>query len=364
MTRIQTRLTWVIALFAVLLAPLGIEGLRADDGRIPIYKQSSITAPGHYVVTRDFSYTSGNGVFIQANNVTLDLDGHTITGPACVSGEAAVQINSIVATRGIVIRNGRLMSGCYGITAFSTNRVSVRIQHVEVGGPGLQGISIVALDFAEVTTCYVHDVGTIYGINLRGQTGSFNGIISDNIVERVGATGILLDGLAAGQVRRNVVTSFGSISAAADGIRLLADFLTWGAGGNLVEGNTVTALPGGTDDDGIRADDTSPNNLILNNVVKGCRYGIFSYGDWTRIERNVVSNNTIHGIRAGSGVVGSFIHVEENQTQANLGAGGCGIQLDNGNSHVSRNNNVRGNTVAGVCNATLGTNVDGGGNIP
>ncbi len=364
MTRIKRMLTRTLPLFVVLFAPLGVPGPGADEGHIPIYKQTTITAPGHYVVTRDFSFASGYGVLIQADNVTLDLNGHTITGPPCSGGEAAVTINTIVATRGIVIRNGRLMSGCYGITAFSTNRVSVRIEHVEVGGSGLQGIDIVAVESVEVVNCHIHDVASLYGINLRGGSGAFTGRISDNTVERVGTTGIHLQGLVAGEVRRNVVTDYGLGSAGVSGINLLANSLTWGAGGNLVEGNTVTASSGGTDDDGIRANDTSPNNLILNNVVKWCRYGIYSYGDGTRIERNLVSNSTIHGIRAGNGAIGSFNHVEENQTQYNAGVGSCGISFDNGNGHVFRNNNLRGNTVAGACNGTLGTNADGGGNIP
>ena len=360
MSRIKKMLTRTLPLLALLLAPLGVPGPRADEGRIPIYKQTTITAPGHYVVTRDFSFSSGTGVFIKADNVTLDLNGHTITGAP--GANVVIRIDTAFATRGIVIRNGRLISGSNGVFSEATNRLSIRIEGVEVGGPTNSGINITAAASVEVLNCYVHDVATFYGIRSVGVTGSFTGTVSNNTVDNVAQYGILLDGLVGGEVRRNVVTNYGSASVNAAGINLFATSLAWGAGGSLVEGNTVTAFPAGTDDDGIRIGTSSPNNLILSNVVNGCRYGITSTGDGTRIERNLVSNSGIHGILAGSGATGSFIHVEENQTQANLGAGSCGIRFDN--SHVARNNNVRNNTVAGVCNGVLGTNTDGGGNIP
>ena len=352
----------ILALVVVLLTPLGLQGPRADEGRIPIYKQATITTPGHYVVTRDFSFSLGTGVFIKADNVTLDLNGHTITGAP--GANVVIRIDTAFATRGLVIRNGRLLFGSNGVFSEATNRLSIRIEDVEVEGPTNSGININAAESVEVLNCYVHDVASFSGIRAIGVTGSFTGNISDNTVDNVAQYGILLDGLVGGEVRRNVVTNYGSATVNLGGIYLFATSPAWGAGGNLLEGNTVTALPAGIDDDGIRIAGNTHNNVILNNNVKGCRYGIFSIGDWTRIERNLVSNSSIHGILVGSGATGSFSHVEENQTQANLGAGSCGIRFDNGNGNTSRNNNVRGNTVAGVCNGTLGTNVDGGGNIP
>ncbi len=350
--------------FAVLLATFGAPGLEADEGSIPIVKQTIITAPGRYVVTRDFSYATDAGVLIQANNVTLDLNGHTITGSVGCGGAnpANVWIDSALATKGIVIRNGRLVSGCNGIVSSTTSRVSVWIERVEVSGPQNTGIFLGAVESLDLHDSHVHNVGSFSGIQVSGSTAAFQGSISDNIVEHIPQTAITITGMVAGEVRHNVVSDYGSDGSGQDGIVLTAGALAWGAGGNLVEGNTVSALPSGIDDDGIRVNDASPSNLILNNVVKGCRHGIFSYADGTRIERNVVSSNNTNGILIGSGGTGSFNHLEENQTQANTGAGACGIRFQNGNGHVFRNNNLRNNTT-GVCNGTLGTNTDAGGNI-
>ncbi len=39
---------------------------------------TTITAPGHYVLTRDISAASGPVLDIQADGVTVDGNGHTI----------------------------------------------------------------------------------------------------------------------------------------------------------------------------------------------------------------------------------------------------------------------------------------------
>jgi hypothetical protein len=398
---------------AVLILALAVTPGRADEGSIPIYGQIiiPITAPGHYIVTRDFSYLSGYGIDIQASDVTLDLNGRTITGPACGSGEVAIHIATSSATQGIVIRNGRLVSGCSGIVSDTTNRLRVRIEDVEVAGPGVTGVFISAAEVVEVLRCHIHDIPGVVGngIGIYGSTGAFTGRISENVVERVGKDAIVISGMAAGEVRRNVVVDYGLGGGLRNGIILLADSLAWGAGSNLVEGNTIRAEQGDTECDGIRANTTSPFNVLANNVVSGAgriginsssegtrierntvthsgangiesdgegayiegnvvssngSYGILSTGAGTRIERNLANRNGSHGIRLGSASATTNNHLEENQTQSNgTGGSGCGIfffPVTSGN--VIRNNNVLGNpTAVASCNWT--GNIDGGGNI-
>jgi len=397
-------------LLGFLLAAFAVSLGRTDEGRTPIYRPTTITAPGHYVVTRDFSYPSGSGVLIQANNVTLDLDGHTITGPACGFGDTAIKIDTSAATQGIVIRNGRLLGGCLGIWSDITNRVRVKIQDVEVAGTASVAVFISATEVVEVVRCHIHDVTSgANGIGVYGNTGTYTGRVSENVVERISGHGILLSGMAAGEVRQNVVVDYGLGGGLRNGINLFAGSLTWGAGWNVVEGNTIRGEQGDTECDGIRLNDTSPFNTVIRNVVTGAgRIGINSSSQGTRIERNMVSmigangiesdgsgalieenmanrngaegirvtgnetriernvtiNNGGHGIRVGSSSTATNDYVEENQTQANGTSGsGCGIFFFASTSgNVFRNNNVRANpTVPTSCNWT--GNIDGGGNI-
>ena len=69
-----------IFLVALLLAGAFPEALPAQS---QIYKKKVITQPGSYVLTRDITISSGEkAIDIQANNVTINLNRHRISGPA------------------------------------------------------------------------------------------------------------------------------------------------------------------------------------------------------------------------------------------------------------------------------------------
>src|SRR5438034_320997 len=78
-TRFQRRLLMDKPIATCLvLAALAAGPLIADEGRIPVFAPTVITQPGYYVLTRDISVSGGHVITIQANNVTLDLNGRTI----------------------------------------------------------------------------------------------------------------------------------------------------------------------------------------------------------------------------------------------------------------------------------------------
>src|SRR4030095_7331838 len=109
---------------APLVCALGGTQVRSNEGRVPIFEPTTIVDPGHYVVTRDF-VAPGTAITIAANDVTLDLNGYTLTGPVSCAGDPhVIVVDTATATRGIVIRNGRLINGCAGI--FGTNHAAPR----------------------------------------------------------------------------------------------------------------------------------------------------------------------------------------------------------------------------------------------
>src|SRR5947207_2780387 len=71
---------------AIALLLLTSIAAQADEGRIPIYGPPgqtlpiTISAPGSYVLTRDINAGTSDAIHINASNVTLDLNGHTIAG--------------------------------------------------------------------------------------------------------------------------------------------------------------------------------------------------------------------------------------------------------------------------------------------
>ena len=354
----------VVCLLAVLVL-LPSVGVLADEGRIPIYAPTTITQAGTYIVTRDFCFGSsavapclpvGTGIDISANDVVVDLNGHTLNMQG--SGAIAIRVTTSAATRGIVIRNGRIVgdggASSSGIFSTVTNPVRLRIEDVTVRGAGGNCIDIgsaeqVVVERNSLETCYT-------AVSITGS--KFAGRIADNSVLDATGAGLALIGLEGGQVVGNRVKRF------SQGTNAMGIWLTDG-GRNLVQGNVITAGGSfGASSMGILLDGApvpSSNNVLRENTVTGVPYGIRAYSDENRLERNVVTGGTETGVWIGALGSGSRTMVEDNQI---LTFAGCGLYFVNNFSHVYRNNVIRNNAggTADVCGfASPITN--GGGNI-
>jgi parallel beta-helix repeat protein len=90
----------------------------AADGQIKIAQTEStvfpikINQPGSYVLTTNLQVSdpNRNGILIKTNDVTLDLNGHTIRGPQSGTGKGIVASNRYTIT----IRNGKVWGFGWG----------------------------------------------------------------------------------------------------------------------------------------------------------------------------------------------------------------------------------------------------------
>ena len=98
-------------ILGLFLVAIGVATALADEGRVPIFQVTSISQPGTYVLTRNIGAMVGSAITIQASNVTLDLNGMTVT----TSDTFAPIIQIGDNFEGIHIRDGRLGGGSYGI---------------------------------------------------------------------------------------------------------------------------------------------------------------------------------------------------------------------------------------------------------
>lgn len=128
----------------------------------------AITSSGSYYLTGNLSVTSGNGITISADQVTLDLNGFAISSTA--NPAAGVGINIPNSRRNLTIRNGFITSpstfaaGAFtslgfvdGIRSTNASTANVRISDLSVHGIGGDAINFAttAIPTAVVERCTV-----------------------------------------------------------------------------------------------------------------------------------------------------------------------------------------------------------------
>jgi hypothetical protein len=122
----------------------------------------NITVPGRYVLNNDVTLapsTSVYAIFISCSDVTLDLNGHTITGPGATAlknfgVESANSTGIVGAISNIVVKNGSLIGFKIGIVLFS--------------GTGTPGTGLTDCVFRNITITAPNDaISDAYGTGNR-----------------------------------------------------------------------------------------------------------------------------------------------------------------------------------------------------
>jgi Nitrous oxidase accessory protein len=337
------------ALYVLFILTLLLSGYaRADEGRVPVYQQTTITQPGYYLLTRDISATSGDVITVQSSNVVVDLNGHLISqgDPA----KAGVYVTG--AVNQVTVRNGRITGGTFGVRISATVSGSrFRVEKIKIDATA-DGILFGATGsgstiYAEVLECDV----TATSDGISGSSEGTSGTLSGNTVTMSGGIGISVWSARGMQVLGNRIT--GGLA----GINLSTTVSP--AGGNIIQGNTVY----GASVEGLQINSTyqpTKGNLIKDNVFSFCGlYGMEIDSSDNTIVGNVASYNKI-GIFVGAN--GQRNLIDANQLNSNTGSGSYGIYFGANGAHAYRNNIIRGNgtgTVGGV----LTGNTNAGGNI-
>ena len=226
---------------ALVLVILPAAPILADEARIPIFQPTTITQPGYYILTRDLSPASVTAITIQADNVTVDLNGRAINS---APSQGAIAVNG--AFQNVTIRNGRLLGGDFGVNAVASapGTVNLRVERVEIRNTAFVGVQVFGAGIVQLISCRITDSGgdATYILPQTGGT-AFTGQFIDNVIDNVGRFGLDVGGGRGVEVRGNVITRFGTTTPRVFGLILGSGF--GGGGGNIVEGNVVR----GSDDD-------------------------------------------------------------------------------------------------------------------
>ncbi|MCC5843953.1 MAG: right-handed parallel beta-helix repeat-containing protein [Verrucomicrobia bacterium] len=287
----------------------------------------TITEPGSYYVTSSLE-VSGDGIVVNAGNVSLDLMGFTLSGDNTGTG---IQINS---ADNVSVRNGTVRAFGAGIVA--ENSSYNRFEH----------LAVLANESA--------------GLHLRALGGRSNG----NRVHQVraaenGGPGVLLASEAAGTANGNQLTEILAVDNGQRGIRIRA-FDSSAANGNVVRDGLVRGTLNFSGIDLISESASRCNGNIIENmrVMENAHSGIrlMAFGPDTTTTGNIIRNSEIQDngnqIPALSvqGVAGGQANGNLLQNNAVRGNAANGIYLDSDFGGTARGNVIRGSTVADNAN--------------
>ncbi len=363
----------VLVVAAVAAAPLG-----SSEGRIPVWMPTTITQPGHYILTRNVLAATGPVINIAAGGVTLDLNGHTVG--TTDTTQAVIQIGGAPGgAEGIIVIDGIVEGGRYGIVhpdvPDATNAISlsnltlIGSADAAVKGIGIskleaQGIIIVnsrvGFDLqaetppdpvpptarirnvsiraaggihCEGVVCSIHDLGFEYtppSAVPRTPALRFSGAKGG---EAVGI--IVVDG-APSPIDPPLVELLDAEGITLSGAKLI------GPGSGIVPCTVV--------------DSTSRDFIIDDGDISRCGGdGIRILGTNGRIRRMFISATGGHGIFAG----GSNLIIDDGKI---AGSTGAGIWFDRP-GHIYRNNILRGNMGGAVAGPGVAGTTDAGGNV-
>ena len=284
------------------------------------------------VLDNDLSGCARNGIIVGADNITLDLNGHTVAGTPASGDQGGVVL---VGRTGVTVRNGT-------------------VRNFDVG---------VVIEGGSNNT--VEGVNAVDNISFEGAT-----------VNR-GGDGIAILSSRNNRILRNNAVNNGPYS----GIGIYSDIdgaHSRGTGGvssgNVVDGNVVEGnIQGRTrnnvvnnDNIGIRLEPGNTGNFILNNRVNNNGLDgitLFVRNTFTVVRGNVVTGNGFYRqtARRGNGIGLQIGGANDNLVENNLSVRNAdnGISVRNGSvRNVIRNNTAVQNALLPPASATFGPPFD------
>jgi parallel beta-helix repeat protein len=160
-----------LAAAVVLSAPLTAQAQRL-----------TIDRPGVYVLQRNITVNSGDGIVITASGVTLDLNGRTVATETPGTGRGIAISNA----KGVVVKNGKI--GPFAMNVFGDTIENCTLDSLQIvgnglppaGGPVEMGFALIAsrgtvVSNNTVTSCNL-------GLIIRGAASGGNRIFNNSFV--------------------------------------------------------------------------------------------------------------------------------------------------------------------------------------
>jgi parallel beta-helix repeat protein len=285
-----------------LLSFFCIQLAMAAEGRIPISEPGTVSASGSYIVTCDLTAASGAAISVAADNVTIDLDGHTVSA---LNGWG-IRMDS---GKNLKVSNGRIVAAS-------------GVQFISSGGH----VHVTDLDITVTGTA-----GNVYGILVEsGGTEPGYGVVRGNAI-RLQTYSSLSFGIsywyAKGSIEDNKITAFdrGIQLYSANNVFVQQNYCGgnhWGlnvwSSTNIVIKNNILS---DNTDFGMRLADADLNTIAENSVSGNPNYGIY-------LDSNSDHNDIHHNTTACDSGVGMYIWGCGNIYSNNKAPGACGASMN------------------------------------
>ena len=241
---------WLLALVGAIL--LNATPVLADDGFYVIPVRATpgtridrlpytITAPGYYYLTRNLTSSGSDGITVNVANVTIDLMGFNLRGPANNS-----YAGIIILGQNVEVRNGTVSGWANGISSGSGGSRAIGVRAVE------NTYGIILSNDALIKGCTASPGSTITGYGLGVISGSITGCTVMDFFPTDSTLGQILfsGGGASGNLVLNcnstgIKSASGSATVKDNVVINCKNGIDMGGGGSLVA-NSVFANSGQT----------------------------------------------------------------------------------------------------------------------
>lgn len=298
----------------------------------PVALSCGANISANTTLAADLGPCPGTAINLVASNITLNLNGHTVTGPNLHNGDTpGIQGTSV---SGDTVENGTVTGFDTGVF-FQTgdhNKVTRIYAHDNIGPPDGNNI------FGEGIQTF-EETNHAFTSNLVVHNGPFAGMDFFDTSNSTIANNTVLNN----NVLEPTTDHCGSPQGCMQDIGIWVVWLGNGASGNTVSGNIVT----GSGLDGIQMSQFTDGNAVTRNVVANNGFGqvpdngspgprdgdgIIVFGTNTKVTYNTASKNAAKGIRIinSDGTPGYNHDTVEFNTAAGNGGGinSAGIGFD------------------------------------
>ena len=232
----------------------------------------TISAPGIYCLTESLSMSSaaGNAITIAADDVVVDLNGHTLDGSGAGTATTASGIATSGDLKNVTVRNGTVRGffvgvGLSGTVPFTTSQGYVvermRADRNTLIGIGVQGRGGIVRDNLIVKTggSTAPAAGGAYTVKAVWGSGPGVYIVNNRIIETIepaigSASGVLLTFAPGAAVERNFISDAAAgtksvgisvyfcekVTVVGNRIVNVTDGISYGGSTGLYMGNTVS----------------------------------------------------------------------------------------------------------------------------